>query len=85
MACGLPVITSVFAGVSSLLHHGQDSFVLDDPRDSKALASLVRALHEIRNSRFSMGQAAAKVSLAWTWERNAAAVMQLLQKTVAGK
>jgi glycosyltransferase involved in cell wall biosynthesis len=85
MACGLPVITSVLAGVSSLLHHGTDSFVLRDPHDSKALAKLVRMLHDNSELRSRMGQAAANVSLAWTWERNAAAVVQLLRKTVSGK
>lgn len=85
MACGLPVITSVFAGISALLHHAEDSFVLRDPHDSKTLAELVRTLYENSKLRSSMEQAAANVSLGWTWERNAAAVMQLLQKTVKGK
>ena len=85
MACGLPVITSVLAGISSLLHDGVDSFVLRDPHDSKTLAKLIRMLYEHSELRSRMGQAAANVSLGWTWERNAAAVIQLLQKTVPGK
>jgi len=85
MACGLPSITSVLAGVSSLLHDGTDSFVLSDLRDSKTLAQLVRMLYENAELRFRMGQAAANVSRGWTWERNAASVLQLLQKTLAGK
>jgi hypothetical protein len=32
-----------------------------------------------------MTKAAANVSLGWTWDRNAAAVIQLLQKTAIGK
>jgi glycosyltransferase involved in cell wall biosynthesis len=85
MACGLPVITSVLAGVSSLLHDGTDSFVLHDPRDSKTLAKLVRMLCENPGLRSRVGKAAANVSQGWTWERNAAAVMQLLQETLARK
>ena len=85
MACGLPVITSVLAGISSLLHHGADSFVLRDPHDSKTLAEFVRLLYEHSELRARMGQAATNVSQEWTWERNATAVMQLLKKTVAGK
>jgi len=85
MACGLPVITSVLAGISSLLHDGVDSFVLRDPHDSKTLGKLVRTLYEHSELRSRMGQAATNVSLGWTWERNAAAVIQLLQKTVLGK
>jgi glycosyltransferase involved in cell wall biosynthesis len=85
MACGLPAITSVLAGISSLLHDGVDSFILRDPRDSKTLAKLVRMLYEHSELRSRMGQAATNVSLGWTWERNAAAVLQLLQKTIPGK
>jgi UDP-glucose:(heptosyl)LPS alpha-1,3-glucosyltransferase len=84
MACGLPVITSVFAGISSLLHNGQDSFVLGDPHDARALAELVRMLYDNSELQSRMGQAAATASLGWTWERNAAAVMQLLRKTAPG-
>ena len=32
MACGLPVITSRAAGVSELIHSGEDGFVLEDHR-----------------------------------------------------
>ena len=53
MACGLPVITSVLAGVSALLHDGADSFILLDPHDTESLARLIRMLceqPELRNS-----------------------------------
>ena len=82
MACGLPVVTSAFAGVSSLLHDGIDSFVLLDPCDSNALARLVRMFYEHPELRSRMGQAASKASLGWTWDQNAAAVFQLLQKAL---
>jgi glycosyltransferase involved in cell wall biosynthesis len=84
MACGLTVITSFLAGISSLLHDGADSFVLCDPHDSETLAKLVRMLYEHPELRSRMGQAATNVSLGWTWERNAAAVWELL-KDAAGK
>jgi len=84
MACGLPAITSIFAGVSSLLHDGVDSFILRDPRDAKTLATMIRTLYEKAEWRGRIGQAAAKASLQWTWDRNAAAVWQLLKDT-AGK
>ncbi len=41
MACGLPVITSVSAGISDYIRDGVDGFVLRDPRDAKALAQLI--------------------------------------------
>jgi len=84
MACGLPAITSIFGGVSSLLHDGVDSFILRDPRDAKTLATMIRTLYEKAEWRGRIGQAAAKASLQWTWDRNAADVWQLLKDT-AGK
>lgn len=85
MACGLPVITSVFAGVSSLLHDGVDSFVLADPYDGKKLAHLIRDLYTHKDLRSQLGEAAAKASAEWTWDRNAAAVWELLKKVSAAK
>jgi glycosyltransferase involved in cell wall biosynthesis len=85
MACGLPVITSAFAGVSSLLHDGIDGFVLRDPRDVDSLAKLIRMLCEQEDLRSRMGRAAAKTTLEWTWERNAAIVWEFLQEASAKK
>jgi glycosyltransferase involved in cell wall biosynthesis len=85
MACGLPVITSACAGVSSLLHDGIDGFVLRDPRDVESLAKMIRMLCEREDLRSRMGQAAAKTTLEWTWERNAATVWEFLQEVSAKK
>jgi UDP-glucose:(heptosyl)LPS alpha-1,3-glucosyltransferase len=83
MACGLPVITSAFAGVSALLHDGADSFVLRDPRDIESLARLLRMLCEQTDLRTRLGQAAAKTALEWTWDRNAAAFWEFLKEVNA--
>jgi glycosyltransferase involved in cell wall biosynthesis len=40
MACGLPVIVSRQAGVSEVITHGMDGFILEDPRDAGLLTSL---------------------------------------------
>ena len=85
MACGLPVITSVFAGISSLLHDGVDGFVLRDPRDAESLAKLIRWLYEQVELRNRIGQAAAKTALEWTWDRNAAEVWAFLKEISAKK
>ncbi len=83
MACGLPAVTSIFAGVSSLLHDGVDSLILRDPHDAKTLATMIRALYQGAEWRSRMGQAAAKASLEWTWDRNASSVWELLTDAVA--
>jgi glycosyltransferase involved in cell wall biosynthesis len=80
MACGLPAITSVFAGVSHDIHDGVDGFVLRDPHDAQTLAQLVRRLHAEPDLRRKLGEAAAKTAIAWDWNRNAAAVWELLRK-----
>ncbi|HXY23369.1 MAG TPA: glycosyltransferase family 4 protein [Candidatus Acidoferrum sp.] len=80
MACGLPVITSAYAGVSSLLREGVDSFILQDPLDSKTLAERIRVLCVQSDLASRMGHAAANASSEWTWDRNAAAVWRLLQR-----
>jgi UDP-glucose:(heptosyl)LPS alpha-1,3-glucosyltransferase len=85
MACSLPAITSSLAGVSSLLHDGVDSLILRDPHDAKTLATMIRTLYQNAEWRNRMGQAAAKTSLEWNWDRNAAAVWELLKDTAAGK
>ncbi|HME13236.1 MAG TPA: glycosyltransferase family 4 protein [Candidatus Acidoferrum sp.] len=78
MACGLPVITSSDAGVSELLHDGIDGFVLRDPLDVSTLAKLLRLLHGQPELRERIGHSATQSALAWTWDRNAAAVWKLL-------
>jgi UDP-glucose:(heptosyl)LPS alpha-1,3-glucosyltransferase len=85
MACGLPVVTSVFAGVSSLLHDGIDGFVLPDPRDAETFAKLIRMLFDQKELRGRVGEAAAKTALQWTWDRNAASVWDLLKEASAKK
>ena len=85
MACGLPVVTSAFAGVASLLHDGIDGFVLQDPRDAETFAKLIRMLFDQKELRGRVGDAAAKTVLEWTWDRNAATVWELLKEVSAKK
>jgi UDP-glucose:(heptosyl)LPS alpha-1,3-glucosyltransferase len=85
MACGLPAITSVFAGVSALIHDEVDGFVLRDPRDAHALARLFQRLHDDEALRSRIGAAGAKVMQDWTWDRNAAEVWEVLKIAVTKK
>ncbi len=85
MACGLPVITSVFAGVSELIRDGAEGYVLRDARDAKSLTHLLRLLHEDPALRRKVGQAATARAAEWTWGKNAEALWQLLREAAARK
>jgi glycosyltransferase involved in cell wall biosynthesis len=79
MACGLPAITSVCAGVADYIHDGVDGFVLRDPHDTEALRQLIKRLQAESELRHKIGEAAASAILEWDWNRNAAALWELLQ------
>lgn len=85
MACGLPAITSVFAGVSSRIHHGVDGFVLRDPNDVKALAQLLERLHRDTDFRHCIGEAAARTAQDWTWDHSAAMLWDVLKRVARAK
>lgn len=85
MACGLPVITSVFAGVSDYIDDGVDGYVLRKPSDAQALAKLLQELHANVDMRKRTGECAAKTALDWTWAQNAAAFWRLLEDSAAKK
>jgi UDP-glucose:(heptosyl)LPS alpha-1,3-glucosyltransferase len=84
MACGLPVITSLHAGMADLIRDGMDGFILRQFDDFQELARMLERLHGDEVLRANAGDAAAKAALQWTWDRNAADIWTLL-KDAAGK
>jgi len=80
MACGLPAITSQFAGIADYIRNGIEGFIMRDPCDARALAALIERLRTDAQLSSGISEAAAKMILEWTWDRNAAAVWQLLNK-----
>jgi UDP-glucose:(heptosyl)LPS alpha-1,3-glucosyltransferase len=85
MACGLPVITSVLAGVSSQVRDGVDGFVLREPEDAAALAALIGQLYADEPLRRRIGNAAALGAQSWTWDDSADALWELLKSAVREK
>ena len=79
MACGLPVITSKFAGVSELVANERDGFVLTNPRDSAALTAILRRLHADPALRIRIGDSASTIAQLCTWDRNASEIYRWLQ------
>jgi glycosyltransferase involved in cell wall biosynthesis len=85
MACGLPVIVSGQAGVSELLTHGVDGFILDDPKDSASLAKLISILYHDPEFRRRMGENAARTARHYTWERNAEQFQTMFEAVLRSK
>ena len=85
MACGLPVVVSEANGTSEIITHGVDGFILNDPTDSSALASMIRRLYEDGDLRASMGERAAVKMQQYTWERNGRELAAILEEILRRK
>jgi glycosyltransferase involved in cell wall biosynthesis len=85
MACGLPVITSVFAGVSELIKNQVDGFIVTDPDDTRTLAQLLERLYYDESLRRRIGEAGAQTAQTWTWDKSAEALWNLMKDVVARK
>lgn len=85
MACGLPVIVSRQAGVSELISHGADGFILENARDAAALAATLAKLAEDPALRQRIGRAAAHTARQCTWERHAAEMKQFFEDALCSR
>ncbi|HEV2304064.1 MAG TPA: glycosyltransferase family 4 protein [Candidatus Acidoferrales bacterium] len=85
MACGLPVIVSRQAGVSELIAHGEDGYILENPQEPRELTSLIAKLCEDKELRQRIGRRAAETARQYTWERNAARFHEILQHVLEKK
>lgn len=70
MACGLPIITSTFAGVADFIQSGINGFVLAEPQDALKLASLVEQLYRDPEGQQRLGEAGEQTARAYDWNRN---------------
>jgi len=59
------------AGVSELVTHGVDGFVLEDPTDSRQLAEFIRRIYENADLRRELSARAEATAQQYTWQRNA--------------
>lgn len=85
LACGLPVIASRCAGASELITHGQEGFLLEDPKDSEELAKNIRSIVMDGDLRKRMKVAARKVALENTWDHVAAKYDKVLSNFLRQK
>ncbi len=71
MACGLPAITSRAAGVSEIIHHGENGLILEDSGDSEKLSGWLAKLGAQPELCKMIGEAAVKTIAQYSWKRNA--------------
>ena len=80
-ACGLPVVTSRATGASELLSEGREGYVLDDPADVASWSDRLERLLDPARRR-AMGEAARRLALQYTLERNCDALLAIYQERV---
>jgi spore coat protein SA len=80
MACELPVIVSRQAGVSELIHHGEDGLILENPEDVRTLAEWIRRLAEDADFLCTLAANAARTAAEYTWERNASHMREVIER-----
>jgi len=85
MASGLPVIASMKAGASEIINHGLNGLLLQDPTNVRELAGLIRRLVNDGSLRELLAGNAVSTARQCTWDRNAAAIWELLNKASAKK
>jgi glycosyltransferase involved in cell wall biosynthesis len=80
MACGLPVIASVHAGVSEYIRDFETGMLLHQPSENSELALIIRSLFADPTLRRHLGQAAAHyVHANCGWDRNVLRTRELLE------
>jgi glycosyltransferase involved in cell wall biosynthesis len=85
MACGLPVIVSRQAGVSEVITHGLDGYILENPQDASALASMLRDLHNDAALRERLGENASRTAQKYTWDRNAEQLREVFERILENR
>ncbi len=79
MAAGLPVITSRRVGSAELITPGREGYLLDDPEDSREIASLAnRIVEEGRGE--EMGAVGRETARGCTWEEKAKEMISLYER-----
>lgn len=79
LACGLPVITSRFNGMSELMASGREGFVMYDPGNVTELVTCIRQLAD-RGSRAAMSARARRLAEAHTLDSNFQALLRVYEE-----
>lgn len=81
MACGLPVITTPYAGASELIRDGESGLLVDPERDDE-IADAIAVLHD-RDVRRRIGERAAAVGAEQTEPSNFLQVLGVMERAAS--
>ena len=84
MACGLAVITSVTNGTAEIMTDGMDGLIIQDPNNSKELATQIRRLCEDPYFCRWLGENAARTSLR-SWDQNGEQMKEIFTNMLRNK
>jgi UDP-glucose:(heptosyl)LPS alpha-1,3-glucosyltransferase len=84
LACGLPVITSRYNGVSELLHPPHDGYVIGDPHDHHQLADSMAQFVD-QGRRLVASRAARQTALEWGFDDHYHRLMQVFVEAAERK
>ena len=81
MASGLPVVASKTSGVSEIITHGKDGFVINHPINAQEIAHYIHLLLE-EEKRGQMGTAARQKAELYSFEANVEKTLRIYQKVL---
>jgi glycosyltransferase involved in cell wall biosynthesis len=81
MSHGLPVITTQYNGVSEIIRHGENGFVIQNPLDDKAIFNCIQTLSD-KAIRLNIGEKGAETASAFTMQRNISETLDVIQKVL---
>ena len=85
MAHGLPVVVSgaAFCGIADFLTHGEDAYVLDDPRNAPGLAHALQAVLPPSELGIQLAASAQRFALSHLWSTQARKQDAIYQRVAA--
>jgi UDP-glucose:(heptosyl)LPS alpha-1,3-glucosyltransferase len=84
LACGLPVITTRYGGVSELLGEAREGHVIDDPHDRDKLAWCLKQMFDM-GRRSAYAEAARRTAAQWTFEHHYREMLGVFAEAMACK
>src|SRR3990172_1881496 len=81
MASGLPVVVSKTSGVSEIINHGTDGFIINHPIAAEEIANYITVLLD-KEKRNEMGSAARRKSEMYSFESNVEKTLQVYRRTL---